>query len=64
MATSCFTPYLATRVSKGLLQKCEPSSLIMAFGTLNLKKNFSIKNFSTTLWLATLQGIASTHLDT
>ena len=26
MATLCFTPYLAMRFSKGLLQKCEPPS--------------------------------------
>ena len=64
MATLCFTPYLAMRVSKGLLQKCEPPSLIMALGTPNLEKMFSFRNFSTTLWSATLQGIASTHLDT
>ena len=32
MATLCFTPYLASRFSKGLLHKCEPPSLIMALG--------------------------------
>ena len=64
MATLCFTPYLARRFSKGLLQKCEPPSLIMALGTLNLENMFSFKNFNTTLWSAALHGTASTHLDT
>ena len=48
MATLCFTPYLDKRFSKGLLQKCEPPSLIMALGTPNLEKMFSFRNFSTT----------------
>ena len=64
MATLCFTPYLAIRFSKGLLQKCEPPSLIMAFGAPNLEKMFAFKNLSTTLWSLVFQGIASTHLDT
>ena len=58
MAALCFTPYLARRFSKGLLQKCEPLSLIMALGTPNLEKMFSFKNLNTTLWSAALQGTA------
>ena len=64
MATLCLTPYLVRRFSKGLLQKCEPPSLIMALGTPNLEKIFSFKNLSTTLWSAALQGTTSTQFDT
>ena len=49
METLCLTRYLDRRFSKGLLQKCEPQSLIMALGTPNLEKMFSFKNFNTTL---------------
>ena len=64
MATLCLTPYLDRRFSKGLLQKCEPPSLIMALGTLNLEKMFYFKNFKTVLWSAALHGTASTHFET
>ena len=64
MAILCLTPYLVRRFSKGLLQKCELSSLIMAFGTLNLEKIFYFKNLSTILWYAAMQGTALTHFDT
>ena len=64
MATLCLTPYLDRRFSKGLLQKCEPPSLIMALGTPDLEKMFSFKNFNTNLWSAALHSTASTHFDT
>ena len=64
MATLCFTPYLARRFSKGLLQKCEPPSLIMALGTPNLEKMLSFNYFNTTSWSTALDGTALTHLDT
>ena len=64
MATLCLTPYLDRRFSKGLLQKCEPPSLIMALETPNLEKMFSFKNFNKVLWSAALHGTASTHFDT
>ena len=64
MATLCLTPYLDRLFSKGLLQKCEPPSLIMALGTLNMEKMFYFKNFNMVLWSAALHGTASTHFDT
>ena len=35
-----------------------------SFGTPNLENIFSFKNFSTTLWSASVQGTVSTYLDT
>ena len=64
MATLCLTQYLVRRFSKGLLQKCEPPSLIMALGTPNLEKMFSYRNLNMVLWSAALHGTASTHFDT
>ena len=45
MATLCFTPYLSMRFSKGLLQKCEPPSLIMGFGTPEPRKDVCFQEF-------------------
>ena len=64
VATLCLPPYLDRRFSKGLLQKCEPPSLITALGTPNLEKMFSFKNFNTVLWSAALHGTAYAHFDT
>ena len=45
----CLTPYLAKRATKALLQKCVPSSLVIAQGVPNQQNMFFFRNFSTTL---------------
>src|SRR3954467_6863314 len=64
VATLCHTPYFFIKFSNSLLQKWEPTSLMMVLGVPNLLKIFFLMNFTTSRASFVCVTIASTPFKT